>query len=86
MQLRDLTDLRFGRTLRSNALPLEYAAKVFHPLDAGVFEEQIHTPFWELIENAAWVSVRTDMQMALTQRDPGGPDLAFYGPRPQKRH
>ncbi|MCH9027102.1 MAG: hypothetical protein IIA05_08320 [Proteobacteria bacterium] len=45
--------------------------------DAAV-EEQIETPFWNLVADPKWQNVDTDMKEALDLRDSGGRDPAWY--------
>ena len=43
--------------------------------------EEIETPFWQLLSEADWANVDTDMKQALDLRDSGGRDPAFYAAR-----
>lgn len=70
-----------NRFLQASSLRLAYRDLNFCPVDASLIENEIHEPFWELIEDRQWANVRDDMRQAFTQRDIGGPDPAFYAAR-----
>ncbi|MBD8907197.1 hypothetical protein [Methylorubrum zatmanii] len=72
---------RIDRFLKASSLRIAYRELTFRPVDAALIENEVHKPFWELIEDRPWVNVRADMEQALALRDSGGPDPAFYAAR-----
>ena len=72
---------RINRFLQASSLRIAYRDFTFRPVDAALIENQVHEPFWELIEDRQWANVRADMEQAFALRDTGGPDPAFYAAR-----
>lgn len=67
--------------LTLQGLRLVYRNGRFEPSDGPVVEQAVHDPFWDLVSDAQWDNVRTDMQQALSLRDNGGPNPALYAAR-----
>ncbi|MFA6125332.1 MAG: hypothetical protein WC704_16100 [Sphingomonas sp.] len=67
--------------LQAQSLRLIYRNGRFDPSDGPAVEQAVHDPFWDLIVDARWDNVRTDMQQALALRDNGGPNPALYAAR-----
>lgn len=67
--------------LTLQGLRLVYRSGRFESSDGPAVEQAVHDPFWDLVSDAQWDNVRTDMQQALSLRDNGGPNPALYAAR-----
>jgi hypothetical protein len=59
-------------------MPLNYHSGYIQITHDALTQPQIEQPFWNLVKDAKWVNVSTDMAEAIDRRDTGGRDPAFY--------
>lgn len=67
--------------LKNSSLKLTYRNLLFRPIDDERVADEIHEPFWIIVEDVIWKNVRLDMEEAFKQRNAGGPNAAFYAAR-----
>ena len=61
--------------------PLNYHSGFIQILTDELVQNEIETPFWQLVASEPWENVDIDMKEALDRRDGGGRDPAFYAAR-----
>lgn len=54
---------------------------ILQHIDDELTQREIESPFWQMVADAKWRNVDTDMKEALDLRDNGGRDPAFYAAR-----
>lgn len=67
--------------LRAAELALVYRDRTFRLVDDERLADEVHRPFWEIVEGDTWGNVRDDMSEAVRQRDAGGPNPSFFAAR-----
>lgn len=72
---------RLTEMLQAQSLRLVIRDGRFEPSEGPAVEQAVHDPFWDLVADARWDNVRTDMQQALSLRDSAGPNPALYAAR-----
>jgi len=63
-----------NRRLEVAGIPFSYDAGKLRKITDKPIQENIHNPFWELIDDAKWKSVAIEMEEALRRRDRGDRD------------
>ncbi|MBL4795954.1 MAG: hypothetical protein JKY50_00920 [Oleispira sp.] len=72
---------RISELLLRQSIQLTFRDSRFNPTDGVTLNDEVHDPFWSLVEESKWDNVRIDMQQALSLRDSGGPNPALYSAR-----
>ena len=78
-------EAQLSELLQTHTIRLVFRNGRFEPSDGPMVEQAVHDPFWDLVADTLWDNVRIDMQQALTLRNSGGPNPAFYAARAGKR-
>lgn len=60
------------------SMPLNYHNGYIQIATDALTQTQIEQPFWDLVKDAKWGNISTDMAEAIDRRDTGGRDPAFY--------
>jgi hypothetical protein len=63
---------------REAGVPFDYHNGLFQRTSDDTTQTHIHTPFWQLIGNAKWQNIDTDIKEAIDRHDQKGRDVAFY--------
>lgn len=64
--------------LNQAGMPLHYHNGFIQVSTDSLTQGQIEHPFWDIVKDAKWGNVSTDMAEAIDLRDTGGRDPAFY--------
>jgi hypothetical protein len=70
-----------NRRFREASIPLEYHRGVIQFASDALTENELSTPFWEVLRDPKWVNVETDIKEAINRRDTSSRDAPFYAMR-----
>ena len=73
--------IELNERFRRAGVPLTYHNGFIQVSIDPLIEEQIATPFWNLVANPLWHNVDQDMKEALDRRDSNDKDPAFFAAR-----
>jgi hypothetical protein len=70
-----------NQRFRQAECPLHYHNGFIQIASDRLLNEQVEAPFWQIVSDAKWVNVDTDMKEAIDRRDAQGRDPALYAAR-----
>lgn len=63
---------------REAGLPFDYHNGLFQRTSDNVTQSHVHEPFWQLVNDAKWQNIDTDIKEAIDRHDQRGRDVALY--------
>jgi hypothetical protein len=63
---------------REARVPFHYHNGLFQRTSDDATQSQVHEPFWQLVSDAKWQNIDTDIKEAIDRHDQRGRDVALY--------
>ncbi len=63
---------------REAGIPFDYHNGLFQRAADDAVQSQVHEPFWQLVSDAKWKNIDTDIKEAIDRHDQQGRDVALY--------
>lgn len=70
--------LELNHRAREARIPFHYHNGLFQRTSDDTTQTKVHEPFWQLVSDAKWQNIDTDMKEAIDRHDQHGRDAALY--------